>query len=109
MTLSDEYVKEDARRTVMTTSPLRSEKLDIRLTPQAKRRLAAAAESVQRSVSDFVLTSALERADEALADRHAIALDAADWMKFLAALDAPPRPMPRMKKLLNEPGIFDLQ
>ena len=93
----------------MTASSLRTEKLDLRLTPQAKHRLAAAAASVQRSVSDFVLTSALERADEALADRRAITLDAAGWTKFLAALDAPPRPMPRMKQLLNEPGVFDSQ
>jgi uncharacterized protein (DUF1778 family) len=93
----------------MAASQLRSEKLDLRLTPQAKRRLAAAAQSVQRSVSDFVLTSALERADEALADKRVIALEAADWAKFLAALDAPPRPMPRMKRLLNEPGVFDPQ
>ena len=93
----------------MTTSLRRSEKLDIRLTPQAKSRLVAAAETQQRSVSDFVLTSALERADEALADRRAISLNTADWTKFLAALDAPPRPMPRMKRLLREPGAFDLQ
>lgn len=91
----------------MTATPRRTEKLDLRLTPQAKRRLAAAAESVQRSVSDFVLTSALERADEALADKRVIALDADQWTKFLAALDAPPRQMPRMKRLLSEPGMFD--
>lgn len=93
----------------MTATPRRSEKLDLRLTPQAKRRLTAAAESVQRSVSDFVLTSALERADETLADKRVFALDTDDWAKFLAALDAPPRPMPRMKQLLSEPGMFDQQ
>ena len=91
----------------MTATLRRSEKLDIRLTPQAKSRLVAAAETVQRSVSDFVLTSALERADETLADRRAISLDAPVWAKFLAALDAPPRAMPRMKRLLSEPGVFD--
>lgn len=93
----------------MPETQIRSEKLDIRLTPQAKRRLAVAAESVQRSVSDFVLTSALERADETLADKRSIALDAEEWTKFLAALDAPPQPMPRMKRLLNEAGVFDPQ
>ena len=92
----------------MTASSLRTEKLDLRLTPQAKRRLAAAAASVQRSVSDFVLTSALERAEETLVDRRAVALNAADWAKFLTALDAPPRPMLRMKRLLNEAGVFDV-
>lgn len=93
----------------MAATPRRSEKLDLRLTPQAKRRLTAAAEFVQRSVSDFVLTSALERADEALADKRVFALNGNDWAKFLAALDAPSRPAPRMKQLLSEPGVFDQQ
>jgi uncharacterized protein (DUF1778 family) len=58
-------------------------------------------------VSEFVLESALARADEALADRRSFGLDAKQWKAFLAALDAPPRSMPRLKRLLNEPAFFD--
>ena len=72
-----------------TTSP-RSEKLDLRLTPQAKQRIVAAADVLGRSVSDFVLTSALERAEEALAEKRVWNLTAEQWEKFHAALDAPP-------------------
>ena len=85
----------------------RSEKLDLRLTPQAKQRLYAAAQAEQRSVSEFVLQSALERADETLADRRVFSLSSEQWTKFQAALDAPPRALPRLKKLLREPGLFD--
>jgi hypothetical protein len=46
----------------------RSEKLDLRLTPEAKRVLNAAAQASRRSVSEFVLESALDRAQEALPD-----------------------------------------
>ncbi len=92
----------------MTTSaPTRSEKLDLRLTPQAKQRLFAAAQAQHRSVSDFVLQSALDKADETLADRRVFTLNAEQWEKFLAALDAPPRDLPRLRRLLNEPGFFD--
>jgi uncharacterized protein (DUF1778 family) len=49
----------------------------------------------------------LARADEALADRRSFGLNAAQWKKFLAALDAPPRPLPRLERLLKEPGFFD--
>lgn len=87
----------------------RSEKLDLRLTPEAKRRLYAAAQAQRRSVSEFVLQSALERADEALADRQRFSLSPADWKRFLAALDAPPRELPRLKRLMTEPGFFDNQ
>ena len=45
--------------------------------------------------------------DEELADRRLFALSAEQWHAFQAALDAPPRPMPRLRRLLQEPGAFD--
>jgi uncharacterized protein (DUF1778 family) len=85
----------------------RSEKLDLRLTPEAKRMLNAAAEASRRSVSDFVLESALARAQETLPDRQRFGLDAERWEAFLAALDAPARPLPRLQRLLTEPSVFE--
>ena len=91
----------------MPARPPRTEKLDLRLTRQAKKTLQAAAAVSRRSVSQFVLESALARADEALADRRIFSLNDAQWKAFLAALDAPPRPLPRLERLLKEPGFFD--
>jgi len=91
----------------MATRATRSEKLDLRLTRTAKRALQAAAAASHRSVSEFVLESALARADEALADRRNFGLNAVEWKAFLAALDAPPRSLPRLERLLKEPGFFD--
>jgi len=91
----------------MALRSTRSEKLDLRLTREAKLVLKAAAAASRRSVSEFVLESALARADEALADRRSFGLSTAQWRAFLAALDAPPRPLPRLKRLLKEPGFFD--
>jgi uncharacterized protein (DUF1778 family) len=85
----------------------RSEKLDLRLTRNAKTTLQAAAAASNRSVSEFVLESALARADEALADRRSFGLNATQWKEFLAALDAPPRPLPALARLLREQGFFD--
>jgi len=94
----------------MTTANVtRSEKLDLRLTPAAKRSLQAAAAASNRSVSEFVLESALARADEALADRQIFRVSGERWKAFLAALDAAPRAVPRMKRLLKEPGFFDVE
>ena len=86
---------------------LRNEKLDLRLTREAKRTLRAAAAASHRSVSEFVLESALARAEEALAQRRTFDLNSSAWKDFLAALNAPPRAMPRMERLLDEPGFFD--
>ena len=89
----------------MALRSTRSEKLDLRLTREAKLVLKAAAS--RRSLSEFVVESALARADEALADRGSFGLNPAQWRAFLAALDAPPRPLPRLERLLKEPGFFD--
>lgn len=90
----------------MATMP-RSEKLDLRLTPVAKRTLYAAAAAAHRSVSDFVLESALTRAEETLADRRLFGLDAERWDAFMKALDAPPRPLPRLERLFGTASIFE--
>lgn len=91
----------------MPSRVTRSEKLDLRLTRHAKRTLQAAAATSHRSVSEFVLESALARADETLADRRIFTLNDKQWKAFLAALDAPPRAMPRLERLLKESGFFD--
>ncbi len=54
----------------------RNEKLDLRLTPSAKRDLQIAAAATRRSVSEFILESALARSEETLPDRKRFGLDA---------------------------------
>ncbi|MFT4057691.1 MAG: DUF1778 domain-containing protein [Novosphingobium sp.] len=90
----------------MATRINRTEKLDLRLTAEAKHTLAAAAQAQRRSLSEFVLESALDRAEEALADRRVFQLSPEKWDAFVEALDAPPRDLPRLRKLLSEPDIF---
>ncbi|HWG19194.1 MAG TPA: DUF1778 domain-containing protein [Terracidiphilus sp.] len=90
-----------------TLTERRTEKLDVRVSPSAKAKLQAAASAVHRSVSDFVMESALSRAEEALADRRIFGLDADKWAAFQAALDAPPRHLPNLQRLVDEPGYFD--
>lgn len=89
-------------------SPLpRSEKLDIRLTPEAKRILQQAARQRHTTLSQFVLDSALDSASAVLAERSRMSLNAEQWAAFMAALDAPPREHPRLARLLNDPTLLD--
>jgi len=85
----------------------RTTKLELRLSPEAKQTLTEAARATRRSVSQFVLESALARADETLAERSTFGLDAERWSAFLAALDAPPRELPRLKRLFQEATPFE--
>jgi uncharacterized protein (DUF1778 family) len=91
----------------MSGRSTRTAKLDLRLSPEAKQKLQTAAKSAGRTVSEFVLESALVRADETLADRARFGLDADRWKAFMEALDAPPRELPRLSRLLKEPSVFE--
>ena len=91
----------------MPTPTTRTEKLDLRITPAAKLALAAAAAADNRSLSEFVLDSALTRAEETLSMRRHFGLNAEKWGAFLAALDADPRALPRVERLFNTSGPFE--
>jgi len=91
----------------MQNTETRNEKLDLRLTASAKRALQIAAVAAHRSVSEFVLESALARAEETLPDRQRFGLNAEQWEAFQTALAAPPRPIARLAKLLTEPSVFE--
>jgi len=88
-------------------STQKSERIDIRTTQVAKRTLQQAATLSSKTVSEFMLDSALTQAAEVLADRRLFLLDDAQWTAFMAALDAPARPMPRLERLLKEPSLLD--
>jgi uncharacterized protein (DUF1778 family) len=91
----------------MQKAETRNEKLDLRLTPSAKRTLQNAALAAHRSVSEFVLESALARAEETLPDRRRFGLTAEQWEAFQRALSAPPRSAARLAELLNSPSVFE--
>jgi uncharacterized protein (DUF1778 family) len=91
----------------MSTPQGRTEKLDLRVAPDAKRMLQEAARERHTSLSQFVLDSAIAAATDVLAERTRVALNSEDWAAFMAALDAPPGTHPRMERLLTEPSVFD--
>lgn len=91
----------------MPTPSRRSDKLDIRISPEAKRLLQEAARERQTTISQFVIDSALTTAHEVLAERNRIGLDTEQWAAFMEALDAPPQKHPRMERLLKEPTLLD--
>ena len=78
----------------------RSQRVDLRMTPAAKRTLQQAAAVNNKTVTEFLLDAGLIAAHDALADRRVFQLDQKRWSAFMAALDAPPRDNPRLRKLL---------
>ena len=87
----------------------RTEKLNLRLSPAAKKTLQAAATAERKSVSEFVLDTALSEAEERLADRRIFTLDGKGWDAFVAALDGPPSHHPRLERLFREPSVCEFK
>jgi uncharacterized protein (DUF1778 family) len=95
-----------AFRMTETTEP-RSERVDLRLTPAAKRTLQRAAAVNDKTLTEFVIDSSLSAAFDTLADRRVFQLDAVQWAAFMAALDMPPSDNPRLRKLLAAKAPWD--
>jgi uncharacterized protein (DUF1778 family) len=91
----------------MVTETTKTAKLDIRLSMAAKDALNRAALAAHSSLSQFVLESAMSRAEEMLADRRSFNLDAKQWALFMEALDAPDRELPGIKKLFGKQTVFE--
>lgn len=85
----------------------RSERLNIRTTAEGKALIARAAKKENKNISDFVLENALSAAEAIVADDANFTLEKKRWASFCAALDAPPRDLPALRKLLTEPGVFN--
>ncbi len=81
--------------------------VQIRLRPDQKAVLARAARLRQTSLSKFVLEHAYEAAQQVLAEQGDVALPPAEWEAFCNALDAPPRRIPALEKLLAAPSVFE--
>lgn len=93
----------------MATAPhkIKEERLSIRISGERKDLIARAAEIEHKKITDFVLDNALSAAEAVVGDDANIRIDSKQWKRLAAALDAPPRKIPALRKLLTQPSIFD--
>lgn len=82
-------------------------RLAMRLTPDQDALIRAAAAVTGQSLTEFVTTAAVCRAEDTLADRRVFGLDDAAWTEFHAILDRPAQRIPELTKLLSEPAPWD--
>lgn len=76
----------------------KAERLQMRLDAASKRTLQRAAGYRRKTVSQFVLASALEAAEKAIRENESELLSSADWRRFMEALDSPPAPNATLRK-----------
>lgn len=82
--------------------PPKGGRLNLRATERQLDLLRQAAEAQGRSLSDFVLTTSTERAEEILVERRQFVASPQAWEKFMAALDSPPLPVPALIQLFRD-------
>ena len=80
----------------------RSERINLRLSEAAKRRIEHAASVEGKTVSGFIVSSALENAEKAVRRHETMALDREDAMRFFDALAKPPAPSDKLRAALKE-------
>jgi uncharacterized protein (DUF1778 family) len=82
----------------MATTTIKESRLNIRCDNRARRLLDKAATYAHVSVSEFVLSHALESAEQVVQANESITLRPKDFQAFLAALDAPAKPNAALKR-----------
>lgn len=93
-----------------TTSTRRSQKrdtLNLRIKPDERGLIDRAAELTGKTRTDFVLEAARRAAVDALTQRTLFSVDAETYAKFVAALDAPPRPNDKLIRTMQTPAPWD--
>lgn len=88
-------------------TPLRDTKVQLRMRPLQKDVISRAANLKQTTLTNFMVEQAFQAAQQILADQVHFYLSDEKWKEFCAALDAPPKDLPRLRKLLTRPSVFD--
>ena len=81
-----------------TAAEAKQERLQIRLDAQAKSILQRAAGHRHKTLSQFVLGTALEEAERVIRENEVVTLSGADWQVFYDALTNPPAPNVALRK-----------
>ena len=88
------------------TRSARSQRLNVRATQRQEALLRRAAQATDHTLTDFILSSAVEQAERVLADRRWFAATDAQFNEFLVLLDAPLPSTSKFDALFSRPSRF---
>jgi uncharacterized protein (DUF1778 family) len=92
---------------ISTKDETRTKRFNLRATPKQEKLIRVAAERKGLNVTDFILESACERAEQTIADQSHFVVDQTAWDLFMKALDEPPCPISQVRKLFSDPSIAE--
>ena len=85
---------------------VRDRRINIRSSARQESLLRQAAAEADKTVTDFILDSAVLEAERVLTDRRLFLVNDQQWQAFHDLLNAPPRDLPKLRALLKAPSPF---
>jgi uncharacterized protein (DUF1778 family) len=83
-----------------------SARVSLRVSPALKSTIIQAARLQRVKLTEFMVKSSQAAAEMAMADRNQFVLSPEKWRQFNAALDAPARRIPALRRLFKKSSIF---
>ncbi|MGO2256743.1 MAG: DUF1778 domain-containing protein [Hafnia alvei] len=77
---------------------LKKQRIDLRLTDEDKNAIEEAAAMSNQTITQFMLTSASERAAEVIEQHRRLILSDESWNLVMDAISTPPAPNDRLKR-----------
>ena len=90
---------------ISTPHQTRDRRFQLRATISEEKLIKVAAEHQGINVTEFIMRSAREKAEQTLGDQTRFVLDEKQWKAFMAALDRPAKDKPRLRRLFTEPHV----
>ncbi|CAN5560057.1 DUF1778 domain-containing protein [soil metagenome] len=81
--------------------------INLRLSEQTRELIDAAADSVGKTRTQFVLDSAQRHALDVLLNKVIFRLDSSTFEAFVSALDQPPPPNDKLKRLMSRKAPWE--
>lgn len=80
--------------------------LSVRVSPDERALLEAAAENARTNLSDFVRRRAVEAAEIDVLERRIVTIPAKDWAKFETWASTPAKKVPALRKLAKTRPVW---
>ncbi|MCR5348912.1 MAG: DUF1778 domain-containing protein [Bacilli bacterium] len=80
---------------------IKMDRLDIRISPEDKETLELAAAAKRVSLSSYIVSAVMERAQNDLEQERRVALSRNAWNQVMDLVDNPPEPNEALRRLLK--------
>lgn len=84
----------------------KDERVNLRVSSRQEQLIRRAAAATDRTMTDFILQSVVERAERVLADRRWFLADEDQWLEFQRLLDEPLPSTEKFARLARRPDPF---